>query len=77
MSGPDVFARTYAAARTLQRRIYGGSIDASYSQTERRMAAELYEKLASDARELARMLDRCALAAETAQDATGSQDAAA
>lgn len=60
MSEPDVFDRTYAAARVLVRRIYADGC------TE-----DDFDRLAAEARSLACMLDRCALAAaeiETAQD---------
>lgn len=57
MSEPSVFDRTYALARLVQRRTYAAT------------GADDFESLAECARELARMLDRCALAAESADHA--------
>lgn len=68
MSEPDIYCRTYAQARMVQRRTYDAmTLSAAETAAQR---AERFEMVAADARELARMLDRCALAAETAERST-------
>lgn len=56
MSEPDVFERTYAAARVLQREVYTYTMQGPYAT-----APEDFDALAAQARELARMLDRCGM----------------
>lgn len=52
----------------VQRRTYDAmTLSAAETAAQR---AERFEMVAADARELARMLDRCALAAETAERST-------